>query len=444
MTTADRTSLVRPRFLTWSAVVFMLLLPLVAHAAWDYAETRRLDTSIEKIRGRHEPLTSQEIQHPVALTGEGADAARYYRGAASVVGPEWDEEQRTRLRARINDALWSETWPDTLVADLRSRVARDEDVYRLLARATPLAFEGFGLGTNYSVRSGEMLQLARVAPLRTRLRALDGDGNGAAASLYSELRLQRTLEGALSPGPVSAFTAAGLGDSIRLIVNRSQPDEAALSQIASRLREMDRDDRLTMYLLRARASIFDSATYYGPELLNMNRIQSLAGSAAIMRPWMMKMLNERVETFGALIDGAVRPWPERMDPPRSAYFSDAPKWGSSRLSDVWALSGVAGDMAMVRCARVVVALERYRLAHGQSLPSRLEDLLPSYLDVIPIDPFSGKPLRFVAEPPGYVVYSVGLNRRDDGGRLATKDMLRQRFVDSAPPAADLGIRIAHR
>ena len=444
MTTADRTPLVRPRFLKWSAVAFVLLLPLVAHAAWDYAETRRLDSSIAKIRARHDPLTSQEIQHPVALTGEAADAARYYRGAASVVGPEWDEEQRTKLRARINDALWSDTWPDALVGDLRSRVLRDNDVYHLLDRATPLAFEGFGLGANYSVRSGEMLQLARVAPLRTLLRALDRDGNGAGASLYSELRLQRTLEGALSPGPVSAFTAAGLGDSIRLIVNRSQPDEAALSQIASRLRDMDHDDRLKMFLLRARASIFDSATYYGPELLNMGRIQSLAGSAAIMRPWMMKMLNERVETFGALIEGAGRPWPVRMDPPASAYFSDSPKWGSSRLIDSWLMTGIGSDVASIRCARIVVAVERYRLAHGQALPSRLEDLVPSLLDVVPIDPFSGKPLRFVTEDGGYVAYSLGLNRQDDGGRLATKDMVRQRFVDSAPPAADLGIRIAYR
>lgn len=97
--------------------------------------------------------------------------------------------------------------------------------------------------------------------------------------------------------------------------------------------------------------------------------------------------------------------------------------------------------------RFAGGLYRYALmilAHGQSLPSRLEDLAPAYLDVIPIDPFSGKPLRFAAEEHGYVVYSAGLNRRDDGGRLATKDMVRQRFVDSAPPAADLGIRIAHR
>jgi hypothetical protein len=444
VTTADRSPLVRPQFIKWSVVVFVLLLPFVAHAAFDYAETQRLGASIAKIRARHEPLTSQEIQPPVILTGAAADAARYYRGAAAVVGPEWDEEQRTRLRARIADALWSGTWPNALVADLRSRVSRDEDVYRLLDRATPLAFEGFGAGSNPSVRAGEMQALARVAPLRTRLLAFDGNGNGAAASLYAELRLLRTLDVSYGPFIIAGFTEAGLADSLRLIVNRSHPDEAALSKLATRLREMDRDDVLKMYLLRARASIFDTGTYQGVELLNAGRVQSMAGSAVLMRPWMMARLNERVDTLNALITVADGPWPGRMDPPLSAYISNSPRWGNSRLSDTWRMTGLGGDVATIRCARIVVAVERYRLAYGPALPPRLEDLVPSFLDAVPIDPFSAKPLRFLTEEGGYVVYSFGLNRRDDGGRLATKDMVRQRFVDSAPPAADLGIRIAHR
>ncbi len=444
MTTADRSPRVRPQFIKWSVVAFVLLLPFVAHAAFDYAETQRLAASIAKIRARHEPLTSQEIQPAVILTGAAADAARYYRGAAAVVGPEWDEEQRTGLRARTADALWSGTWPDALVADLRNRVSRDEDVYRFLDRATPLAFEGFGAGSNPSVRAGEMQTLAGVAPLRTLLLALDGDGNGAAASFYAELRLQRTLEGARSPGNGPAFTTAGLANTVSLIVSRSHPGEAMLSKLATRLREMDRDDVLKMYLLRARASIFDTGTYQGVELLNAGRVQSMAGSAALMRPWMMARLNERVDTLNALITVADGPWPGRMDPPPSAYISNSPRWGSSRLSDTWRMTGLGGELATIRWARIVVAVERYRIAHGQALPPRLDDLVPSFLEAVPIDPFSAKLLRFLTEEDGYVVYSLGLNRRDDGGRLATKDMVRQRFVDSAPPAADLGIRITHR
>jgi len=434
-------TLVRPRFLKWSVAVFVLLVPFVIHAAWDYIETRRLALSIAKIRERHEPLVTFDIQPFVVPHGESADASRYYRAAAALVGIEWDEEQRTRLRARVTDAMSNDTWPAELMSDLRARVGRESEALGLMDRAAPLAFDGFGSGFFARFGIGDMMTLIRVAPLRTRLQALDGNGNGAANSLFAELRLQRVRDFSPFTGVIGFIS--GLADTLGLIVNRSHPDAEALSKIASGFHEMDRDDRLKDFLLRARASILDTGTYQGIELLNAGRVQSLAGSAALMRPWMMARLNERLETLNALIDGAARPWPERMNPPASAYVSETPRWGSSRVSDANVMAGLAADLALIRCARLVVAVEQYRLAHDQMLPSRIDAVVPSSLDALPIDPFSGKPLRFVPEGGGYVVYSVGRNLRDDGGQLSTRST-SQRPADAAPQANDLGIRITHR
>jgi hypothetical protein len=435
------TPLVRPRFLKGSVVAFVLLLPFVFLEGWDYMETRRLATSIAKMREHHEPVITQDIQPFVIPHGESADASRYYRAASTLVGMEWDEEQRTRLRARVTDAIWSDVWPDDLVADLRARVAREEEAMGLMDRAAPLAFEGFGSGFFARFGLGDIMTLMRVAPLRTRLQALDGHGNAAASSLFAELRLQRVGDS----GPYfNGLTTSGLTDTLRLVVNRSHPDAEALSRIASSLREMDRDDRIKNYLLRSRASIMDTGNYQGIELLNAGRLQSMAGSAALMRPLLMARLNDRVDTLSALIDNAAKPWPERMEPPRSAYFSDSPTWGSSRLIDADVMASVATDLALIRCARVVVAVEQYRLAHRNALPSRIEDMASAHLDAIPIDPFSGKPMRFVAEDHGYVVYSFGRNLRDEGGQLPTKSAFPRPTPGAPTPANDLGIRITHR
>ncbi|MBN2132293.1 MAG: hypothetical protein JW741_22520 [Sedimentisphaerales bacterium] len=67
-----------------------------------------------------------------------------------------------------------------------------------------------------------------------------------------------------------------------------------------------------------------------------------------------------------------------------------------------------------RTARVAVALERHRLATGD-LPEKLSDLVPAYLPAIPQDPFDGKPLRYKQLDAGFVVYSIGPDRQDDGG-----------------------------
>jgi hypothetical protein len=72
----------------------------------------------------------------------------------------------------------------------------------------------------------------------------------------------------------------------------------------------------------------------------------------------------------------------------------------------------------VDAARVACALERFRLANGP-LPDTLDALVPRFLDKIPNDVIDGRPLRYrKAQDGGYVLYSVGWNKTDDGGKLA--------------------------
>ncbi len=67
------------------------------------------------------------------------------------------------------------------------------------------------------------------------------------------------------------------------------------------------------------------------------------------------------------------------------------------------------------CTRVALAVERYRLVTGQ-LPDRLDSLVPAHMASVPLDPFDGQPLRFRLLDEGYVVYSVGANLSDNGGK----------------------------
>ncbi len=66
-------------------------------------------------------------------------------------------------------------------------------------------------------------------------------------------------------------------------------------------------------------------------------------------------------------------------------------------------------------ARVAIALERYRLAHGQ-YPESLEPLEPQYISALPHDVINGQPLKYRRDSDGqFVLYSVGWNETDDGG-----------------------------
>ena len=68
------------------------------------------------------------------------------------------------------------------------------------------------------------------------------------------------------------------------------------------------------------------------------------------------------------------------------------------------------SLGMTACA-----LERHRLAHGK-YPESLKELVPAYLDSVPLDPLNNEPLHYRATGDGWFeLWSVGLNRKDDGG-----------------------------
>jgi hypothetical protein len=69
-------------------------------------------------------------------------------------------------------------------------------------------------------------------------------------------------------------------------------------------------------------------------------------------------------------------------------------------------------------ARTGIALERYRLAHGE-FPESLDALAPHFMEKIPHDIINGQPLHYRRTDDGqFVLYSVGWNETDDGGHIA--------------------------
>ena len=73
-------------------------------------------------------------------------------------------------------------------------------------------------------------------------------------------------------------------------------------------------------------------------------------------------------------------------------------------------------IAHLQTAQAALAIQRYRLA-ANKLPDTLADLVPTYLDTIPMDPFDGNDLRYKKlDMGGFVVYSIGEDLSGDGGK----------------------------
>jgi len=87
------------------------------------------------------------------------------------------------------------------------------------------------------------------------------------------------------------------------------------------------------------------------------------------------------------------------------------------------------NIAQLLTARVGLAIERYRLAVGR-LPGNLSELVPVYLESVPIDPFDGNELRYKRLDTGFVVYSIGEDLIDDGGK-------ERRYITRESPKWDV-------
>lgn len=68
-------------------------------------------------------------------------------------------------------------------------------------------------------------------------------------------------------------------------------------------------------------------------------------------------------------------------------------------------------------ALTAIALERFFAKRG-AYPMKLEELVPEFLPVVPLDPCAVKPLRYHMTDKGrFALWSVGLDGKDDAGRV---------------------------
>lgn len=88
-------------------------------------------------------------------------------------------------------------------------------------------------------------------------------------------------------------------------------------------------------------------------------------------------------------------------------------------------------------SQVAFALAIWHADKG-GYPETLSDLVPAYLPQVPNDAFAGKPLTYRPTGTGYLLYSIGLNGKDDGGVFsgaANADDLVVRMGGSVPASA---------
>jgi hypothetical protein len=133
--------------------------------------------------------------------------------------------------------------------------------------------------------------------------------------------------------------------------------------------------------------------FYGDSTANMNRFQYQLVAA-------LKHKSLLAQVSGLQKDTLL--W-HRKAPNSMAEFTinvDLQSVGSE-------ITDQAGAIASARMARIAIALAAY-LKNHDAFPNQLIQLAPTYLSMIPRDPYTGKPFNYITGPTGCMLSSPGI------------------------------------
>lgn len=419
-------------------VLMIVLLPIAAHGIWDLYEARQLGRLVAEMAARHEPTTLDYLRYPLA-TAEQRRSARLYASAADLAVARLQEWSTWRVDGQLDRAL-RDGRTDAILADIQTRLLEDEPAFDLLRRANALDFAGFGPVAPSLVELGWPLEeLNRLNAVKADVLALRGDPRAAADALVANIRLLRTFAGEFYRRGAMRQSY----DSLRLLLRRAPPDSDTLLRLQHAYEALPDEDDIAMQLETQRAFLLGQFWPYPPgapgwAFRGRGEMRGHPDSLAFVlaRPLLTRFVREQVRVFDGAIAIARQPWPRKLDEADAfarQHGTGRPRPGRQpliqRYTGFWVPSGIGAgllqsylqaagsDLAFRRTAVVALAAERARRDHAGQPPPTLDALVPAYLTRVPVDPFSGQPLRYRIEGGAYTIYSVDDDRRDDGGAL---------------------------
>lgn len=244
-------------------------------------------------------------------------------------------------------------------------------------------------------------------------------------------------------------------DTIEYVLSQGELPSSACAEMQALLLAEEQFNDLLMDLRGRRAMTHDLLGKVMNGRLPMREVFDLGLGQRVPSNWWYRLFGYTaadvrreypvfMDAINRRIEAARLPLPERtvaldaLDAERSDLARRYPLVATFLPITVGMRQQYYAKLAQVGAMRVLLGVERYRLAHKR-WPARLEDipadLLPGGL---PRDPFDGLPLRYRRTTDGVVVYSVGNDRTDDGGVVVNEDGRRDLQRELAP---DRGYRL---
>jgi ABC-type transport system involved in multi-copper enzyme maturation permease subunit len=428
----------------------LFLSPVIMALGWygysHLAAEKSLEEMVASLNRSDPGWRLEEIEAARAVVPDEENSARVIREVKIHFPGDWDVGRGQKFYELFQDLAPEKQLNDKQVQELTEYFERLEP-FLIVARRlidmprgrAPIHWTNDGISTllteTQNTRTG-----ATFLEYDAILRSQENDPDGALDSCRGILNSGRsigdepTLISTLVRIAIEGVAVASLERSLA----QGQPGEDAMRKLQSLLEDEEKAP-LMLTGMRGERAVFDRllASLQSGKI-SLKKLRGLwgggeemilvAGSIKSQRAIFLEIMTENVEASKLPVEQ------------QEAEFKRIDKTIVHRplLIRMLMPAGMKVDQAFLRSraylrtAIVALAVERYRREHGR-WPATLTELVPSKLANIPVDPYDGQPLRYRRNTDGVVIYSVGPDKTDDGGKLDRKNWMA--------PSTDLGIQL---
>jgi hypothetical protein len=420
-----------PKILSRIGLVLLVLVTvlLIVRAVLNYVEGRKLSSTLADLKAQGVPLTVKELIPPCP---DGQNGAGLWRAAEEFFLFEGED---TKLLNEVFQDLYrdqpvkTEAWPSVVRLIEKNRRALD----LITEVAGKPCFRYGDMKVKFWERrmpnAIKMIRAVRLWGLESLHMADKGDVTVAVDRLRVGLRFAPRIA---EEGTLIAFLIA-LADAKTCLLSMDRSlsghkiGEESLRTVLGDLDDgqIERWKALLRNAIRGERVMFmDVNLPFSARVLQ----QAVGGKSWterlyfwLIRPLLKRDLRQNLPAYAELEAKAALPYYQTRDfwKPYNDRRKDLP-WYAIVSKIVIpemesAFMKVATFDAMVLTARAGLACRIYKSRSGR-YPETLEALIPDFLKKVPTDPFTGKPLVYRRDGEGFIVYSLGSNLKDDGGR----------------------------
>jgi len=421
-------------------VVFIFAIALMAHNDRKNSPIRKVQEEIERLKREGEPTSWQEIAPPVP---KHLDGTPLYRKAFAQL----EDAQRKFARQ-----IWQTYNPKVVQAAKPAlqtlRKALEFPHLRLIEKPEEI-FLGQGVGQAFPFR--EFARLLRAEAIQQKRR---GNLNGAVESCLTVLKLSRRIGDEaflirfLIQRLIFVIGTRALWDEI---LSDADTSATAYRAILTELKAWDIDRDFVRALKGERFVVNEMFEFWALRMSQKlrSRLDNFAVVGAVdfllsPRNWFAENQLLMLEFYRQLISVAQKGVPydrqqvsqlvaEFKRKCRKGWIVTLGKWKIAWRHYLFAetlipihdaiFDRVTDTHALQRVTMVALALRLYRKENGR-YPENLQQLVPKFLPSVPVDPYDGKPIRYRKLEKGFKVWSVGGNRKDEGG-IKVRDWWRR-------------------